>query len=157
MTNTETLPKLKALTFYQDGGHGWLKVPKKDLENLGIADKITRFSYMYGDHAYLEEDCDLATYLRALKIIDNGDSGERLKEFWERVRTQDSSMSRNGSRVRSYDGYEYHTEEDKKHIALICDRMLLMKRWNATTIKKLQKRHYSLTTVNYWKELYNIS
>jgi hypothetical protein len=157
MTASETLPKLKALTFFQDGGHGWLKVPKKDLEKLGIADKITGFSYMNGDHAYLEEDCDLAIYLRALRIIDNGDSGERLKEFWERVKTQDSSMSRNGSRVRTYDRYEFHNDEDKQHIANICDRMLTLKRWKPSVITKLEKRHYSLSTVNYWKELYNIS
>jgi hypothetical protein len=92
-----------------------------------------------------------------LRIIDNGDSGERLKEFWERVKTQDSSMSRNGSRVRTYDRYEFYNDEDKQHIANICDRMLTLKRWKPSVITKLEKRHYSLSTVNYWKELYNIS
>jgi hypothetical protein len=156
MTKTATIPKFKALTFFTDGGHGWLKVPKKDLEKLGIADKITRYSYMNGDYAYLEEDCDLALYLRALKIIDADDSGELLKMFWERVKTKDSSMARSGSRIRSYDNYEFHNEEQKQYIANICDKMLLLGRWKASVISKLKKRHYSLATVSYWKELYKI-
>jgi hypothetical protein len=51
--------------FYQDPGHGWVKVFVKELEQLGIADKISSFSYRRKDIAYLEEDCDLEKFLQA--------------------------------------------------------------------------------------------
>ena len=53
--------------FYSDAGHGWLKVPKNELQQLGIADKISTYSYMRGNDAYLEEDCDLSQFIEALK------------------------------------------------------------------------------------------
>jgi hypothetical protein len=53
--------------FYSDAGHGWLKVPKDKLAQLNIADKISTYSYMNGNFAYLEEDCDLSTFIEALK------------------------------------------------------------------------------------------
>ena len=52
---------------YTDPGHGWAKVPKTLLAELGIAEKITPFSYMRGDYAYLEEDQDADTLVKALK------------------------------------------------------------------------------------------
>ena len=64
------------------------------LVNLGIADKITRYSYQRGDYAYLEEDCDLTTLCMALNERDT-----RIK-FVEKSSTKDS-------RIRSYDRYEY--------------------------------------------------
>ena len=53
--------------YYEDGRHGWVKVPKKDLVSLGIADKISEFSFMNGEYAYLEEDCDAGILLDAFK------------------------------------------------------------------------------------------
>lgn len=53
--------------FYSDPGHGWLKVPVSLLEKLGIAGKITSYSYLRGDFAYLEEDCDVGTFISAYK------------------------------------------------------------------------------------------
>ena len=50
---------------YNDAGHGWCKVSKKMLEELGIADKITTYSYQRGEFAYLEEDCDFTTFYHA--------------------------------------------------------------------------------------------
>lgn len=51
--------------FYSDSGHGWLKVPKAELVQLGIVDQITSYSYVNGDSVYLEEDCDLTTFVKA--------------------------------------------------------------------------------------------
>jgi hypothetical protein len=48
------------LFYFTDPGHGWVGVKKEILENLGIADKVSHYSYMRGASAYLEEDCDLA-------------------------------------------------------------------------------------------------
>jgi hypothetical protein len=54
-------------TYYTDPGHGWVKVSRKLLEKLAIADKISSYSYSRGDSVYLEEDCDLSHLYDALK------------------------------------------------------------------------------------------
>ena len=54
--------------FYTDPGHGWAAVKRSLLQDLGIADKITNFSYQKGQTVYLEEDRDLATLLTALSV-----------------------------------------------------------------------------------------
>ena len=52
---------------HSDPGHGWLAVKFSDLKMLGIEADITDFSYMKGKTAYLEEDKDASTYIRAIK------------------------------------------------------------------------------------------
>ena len=52
-------------TFWEDPGHGWLGVPASELLELGIAGEITPYSYLKAGMAYLEEDCDLSTFIRA--------------------------------------------------------------------------------------------
>ena len=79
--------------FIQDPGHGWIKVPKKMVSKLGIADKITHYSYERGDYVYLEEDCDATTFIEACK------SRNITPEFRDRIcRTRQS-------KVRSYNHY----------------------------------------------------
>lgn len=58
--------KLITLKFYTDPGHGWVAVKRKMLYDLGIAGKISYFSFEKGQTVYLEEDKDLATLLDAL-------------------------------------------------------------------------------------------
>lgn len=53
---------------HSDPGHAWVAVKLKLLEELGIADKITSFSYVKGKTAYLEEDCDLTTFVNAYTV-----------------------------------------------------------------------------------------
>mgnify|MGYP003656517778 FL=1 len=86
--------KVFTVTMYSDPSHGWAKVRKDVLVNLGIADKITRYSYARGDYAYLEEDCDLTTLCMALNERDT-----RVK-FVEKRSERDS-------KIRSYERYEY--------------------------------------------------
>jgi len=50
---------------YDDPGHGWLKVPALELAELGIITKISSCSYIAGGFVFLEEDCDMAVFLRA--------------------------------------------------------------------------------------------
>lgn len=88
------MEKVFTMTVYSDAGHAWAKVKKSVLVNLGIADKITRYSYQRGDYAYLEEDCDLTTLCMALNERDT-----RVK-FVEKSSTRDS-------KIRSYERYEY--------------------------------------------------
>ena len=52
-------------TFIEDPGHGWLKVPREELKQLDIEDKITSYSYMDSEYAYLEEDIDADVFVRA--------------------------------------------------------------------------------------------
>lgn len=54
------------IKFYSDPGHGWGAVKRKVLDELGIAHKITAYSYQKGGTVYLEEDCDLPTLVTAL-------------------------------------------------------------------------------------------
>jgi len=58
--------KIKTIQYYTDPGHGWGKVKRSLLTDLGIADKISSYSYQRGEHVYLEEDCDLSALCRAL-------------------------------------------------------------------------------------------
>jgi hypothetical protein len=59
---------MKSITIYTDPSHGWAKVSLKELLKLDILDKISTYSYIHknGLNAYLEEDCDLSIYLKAL-------------------------------------------------------------------------------------------
>lgn len=54
--------------YFTDPGHGWLQVERAELVRLGIADKITPYSYQKGEFVYLEEDCDMATYCAAVGV-----------------------------------------------------------------------------------------
>jgi hypothetical protein len=53
--------------FYMDPGHGWVRVPISLLRELGIESKITVCSYRRGGYAYLEEDCDAMTFIKAME------------------------------------------------------------------------------------------
>ena len=55
------------IKFFADPAHGWGEVPISLIKELGIADKISQYSYMKGDNAYLEEDCDLSVLMNALE------------------------------------------------------------------------------------------
>jgi hypothetical protein len=57
----------KTCVFYTDPGHGWLRVKRADIDTLGIRNQITEYSYVKGDWAYLEEDCDAGTFMEAAK------------------------------------------------------------------------------------------
>jgi hypothetical protein len=53
------------LNYFTDPGHGWVSVKLQTLIDLGIADKVSHYSYMRGLSAYLEEDCDLGLLYQA--------------------------------------------------------------------------------------------
>ena len=54
------------LNFYEDAGHGWLAVPLTLLDRLHLLDQISRYSYMRGRFAHLEEDCDYFRFTTAM-------------------------------------------------------------------------------------------
>jgi hypothetical protein len=80
-------------TVYTDPGHGWFKVKRSVLHNLGIADKITSYSYQRGEWVYLEEDVDAFELHQALK-----QHGTTLRVV-EKHTDKDS-------RIRSYERYK---------------------------------------------------
>lgn len=80
------------VTVYCDPGHAWAKVRKSVLTNLGIADKVSSYSYQRGDYAFLEEDCDLSLLVQALR-----DHGTKLCFVEKRTNKQ--------SRIRNYERY----------------------------------------------------
>ena len=63
MTKTALVPD--HFTFIEDPGHGWLAVPRSLINDLGIAEQITRYSYQQGSTVYLEEDLDAQIFLEA--------------------------------------------------------------------------------------------
>jgi hypothetical protein len=77
---------------FADPGHAWARFPKARLVKLGIADKITSYSYQNGANAFLEEDCDLSTLMSALK-----ERGYEIKF--------DESHTNRSSKIRSYNTY----------------------------------------------------
>ena len=53
--------------FVADAGHGWLKVFRNEIDDLGIAKDISSSSYVnpHTGEVYLEEDCDMPRFLEA--------------------------------------------------------------------------------------------
>ena len=77
--------------FISDGGHGWLEVPLEELNALGIAGDITRYSYLglpedraHGGSTvvYLEEDCDAGIFAQV-----KADAGHMSVTEWFRDHT----------------------------------------------------------------------
>ena len=102
---TTTTTKKVVRKFHQDPGHGWLCVKIAELEALGIADKITGFSYMRKQSAYLEEDTDYTTYLYALK--------ERGIE----LETVNGKMFNKDHPIRRFESYQYGSSAPLKKVA----------------------------------------
>jgi len=71
--------------FYSDPGHGWLAVKYDELVELGIADKISGYSYKRGNDVYLEEDCDMAIFMQAMEA-----KGVQIKLAFVNERDNDS-------------------------------------------------------------------
>ena len=87
----------KSYRFISDPGHGWLEVPFKELEALGIQEIISGYSYLKdtehsGRLVYLEEDLDAGTFYRAMKA-----SGKEI--------TVREVFTNHDSRVRNYNPY----------------------------------------------------
>lgn len=78
--------------FYEDPGHGWMKVPLTEIKRLGI--EPSTYSYMRGNFAYLEEDCDASLFIAAKKA-----RGETIQ-----FREHHTDKS---SKIRSYAHYSH--------------------------------------------------
>jgi hypothetical protein len=86
------MAKKISIKVFGDPGHAWARFPKAKLVQLGIADKISTYSYQNGANAFLEEDCDLSVLVVALR-----DRGYEIK-FNE-------SHANKQSKIRNYATY----------------------------------------------------
>lgn len=128
----------KTFTFYNDGGHGWVKVSKALLKELGIADKVSTYSYQRGENAYLEEDCDASLLVNALK--ERGIEPKFTDKYSDR------------SKIRGYENYVYLTDEQEKELADLKLRMVRSMNWSATAIRRINNA--GLETLLYWQKQY---
>ena len=87
---------MKNINAYSDPGHGSAKVKRQELIDLGIADKISSYSYQLNDNVYLEEDCDLSIYIDALLNV-KGITRDKIKFTMHNTNRQ--------SRIRTYENY----------------------------------------------------
>ena len=88
----KTIKKL-TLRFLSDPGHGWLKVNRKVIQTLGQFD-ISGYSYQRGPWVFLEEDCDAA------KVVD------ALRTQGATVKIQPKAQANKSSKVRSYESFK---------------------------------------------------
>lgn len=86
----------KVYQFYGDSGHGWLKVKVEELIRLKIHLAISGYSYVKGEYAYLEEDCDFGKFFNAKCKVDNVNIV--LREHHS-----------NQSKIRWYDSYNIYS------------------------------------------------
>lgn len=75
---------MKTYIWAVDAGHEWLAVKKKELIELGIADKISEYSYEKGGTAYLEGDCDAAYFFDAYKDKHGVEPKTKAGKHWDR-------------------------------------------------------------------------
>jgi hypothetical protein len=84
---------MKTFPYIQDSGHGWVRVPRQEIERLGIEKDITTYSYQKGRNVFLEEDCDMQILVDA-----------RTAEGKETKFAPYQNKSRQ-SRIRKYESY----------------------------------------------------
>ena len=95
--------------FYSDPGHGWLRVPREELRELGIESKISKYSYQKGSFVYLEEDCDAPEFINALSeargVSNLGLSPEQVIG----AKIVPHVSTKRDSKIRGYDSYQIDT------------------------------------------------
>ena len=90
--------KTRTFPVYADPGHAWVKVEKAFLEQLlgpQWRKQFTCFSYERGDHVYLEEDQDAATFVEACRSAG-------IEPTWRSSHANWRSHANRYSRIRSY-------------------------------------------------------
>lgn len=86
------------LKWYSDPGHSWLRISRKNAEELRILESITAFSYESEKYLFLEEDRDAGIAIEALN--------ETLKTRPDLQATfLLESHAKDRSHVRKYDHY----------------------------------------------------
>jgi hypothetical protein len=89
---------MRKYTFFADPGHGWLRVKRSELAELGLLNAITPYSYENGKYVYLEEDCDATVFFGTLYVK----YGITLNELRPHIKERHSN---NPSAIRKYKSY----------------------------------------------------
>jgi len=84
--------KIKKYHIYGDAQHSWCKVKFSEIVKLGIQNQITDYSYARGEYLFLEQDCDMSTFVKALEKVG-------IKPEWIGHHTNKQS------KIRSYSRY----------------------------------------------------
>lgn len=122
--------------FYQDPGHGWLKVQIQELVQLGIQDKISGCSYMRNESAYLEEDGDLSCFFAAKKFTD----------FNKVCRVHTAN---NSSKIRSYNSFDYAQYLALKSAIKKYDEDPILRKWVNQRLDNKSGASYFKTKTKY--------
>ena len=125
--------------FYSDVGHGWIKVSIKELVQLGIQNKISGYSYMRNNSAYLEEDCDLSIFFKAKNLI----VGQYKFEDICRIKNS------NYSTIRSYESYDYQKYLSIKTMIEKYDNDEIIRKWINKTLDEKSKCQYFANKTKY--------
>ena len=75
---------MKTYIWAHDAGHEWLAVKQNELNNLGIQNTISSFSYMKGGTVYLEGDCDAARFIDAYTEKFGHAPKTKQGKYWDR-------------------------------------------------------------------------
>jgi hypothetical protein len=144
--------------FYADAGHGWLKVSKARLINMGIIDKISNYSFMRGDYVYLEEDCDVSTYVKTLMVqanvntdVNSIEANKFIKEFHKHNNYNHTNRS---SKIRNYERFEVRTAEEVSQLEELRKVILNLRHWTVKARKDIIKAKKS--DLLFWKEHYSL-
>lgn len=132
--------------FYSDPGHGWLKVPRRLLDELEIADRISRFSYERGQYVYLEQDKDTGTFMTNWQ-------NRTGKMLWEHVR--EHTAREHQSKIRGYESYAYHGPAERARLEKIRAAMLRCKPWNYKALRTIRAAGPTLLTQ--WAGQFNLT
>jgi hypothetical protein len=128
---------------YDDPGHGWLKVKRSELKELGIEKLISSYSYQRGDDIFLEEDGDMSTFINAWENITN-------KEFNCSTQIKVITGDKN-SKIRNYNCYINYSDSELLEIENLKSRMLNYANWsNKNTIYNA-----SLDDLKFWQTKYS--
>jgi hypothetical protein len=93
-TNSSKIANKLVFNFHSDAGHGWLAVKNSLIRELGLADKISEYSYTKGATSYLEEDGDAPMFMKAFSEKFGAEA--QIKEL----------ESRNYSPIRSFNRFK---------------------------------------------------
>ena len=110
MINVDTQIKPFKLVYYSDPGHGWVRVPRRLILELGIENEISSFSYMNSKFIYLEEDSDASIFAEAL-IAQGSD--------WDAWRDLMSDKYSERTKIRAMDNYEHLTANQLESLEAI--------------------------------------
>jgi len=124
---------------YNDPAHGWLKVKRSLLIELGIDKDISKASYQRGQYVYLEEDRDMTIFWKAMEAV-----GKTVE-----IKT---SITDKRSGIRSYHVYQYYTEAELKQMQELILNILNASLWSKRAINNI--KNGGLTDLYYWSDLY---